>query len=117
MNVLREALARYPAIRAVVITGFGGVGEAVQAIRHGAVDFLIKPFQLSQLARVLSTSIEQLRLRVENRELKAQLVDKFRFDNVVGRHERVQALFATLELVAPMNSTVLIRARPAPGRN
>jgi two-component system, NtrC family, response regulator AtoC len=116
MNVLREALARYPSIRAVVITGFGGVGEAVQAIRHGAVDFLIKPFQLSQLARVLSTSIEQLRLRVENRELKAQLVDKFRFDNVVGRHECVQALFATLELVAPMNSTVLIQGETGTGK-
>ena len=95
MTVLREAMSRYPAIRAVVITGFGGVGEAVQAIRQGAVDFLIKPFQLSQLARVLSASVESLRLREENKELKAQLHDRFRFGNVVGSHSSVQALFAT----------------------
>jgi DNA-binding NtrC family response regulator len=63
MTVLDEALARYPLIRAVVITGFGGVEEAVTAIRRGAVDFLIKPFQLSQLSRVLRNSLEQLHLK------------------------------------------------------
>jgi DNA-binding NtrC family response regulator len=116
MTVLREAMSRYPAIRAVVITGFGGVGEAVQAIRQGAVDFLIKPFQLSQLARVLSASVERLRLREENKELKAQLNSRFRFDNVVGSHSSVQALFSMLELVAPMNSTVLIHGETGTGK-
>ena len=116
MTVLKEAVTRYPAIRAVVMTGFGGVGEAVQAIRQGAVDFLIKPFQLSQLARVLTTSLEQMRLREENAELKAQLHDKFRFEKVIGRHSAVQALFATLELVAPMNSTVLIHGETGTGK-
>jgi DNA-binding NtrC family response regulator len=116
MVVLDEALARYPAIRAVVITGFGGVEEAVSAIRRGAVDFLIKPFQLSQLSRVLGTGIEQLRLKEENALLKAQLHDRFRFDNVIGRHASVQALFATLELVAPMNSTVLIQGETGTGK-
>ena len=53
MTVLDEALDRYPEIRAVVMTGFGGVAEAVAAIKRGAVDFLIKPFQLSQIARGL----------------------------------------------------------------
>jgi DNA-binding NtrC family response regulator len=73
MTVLDEALERYPQIRAVVMTGFGGVAEAVAAIKRGAVDFLIKPFQLSQLARVLHSGLEQQRLREENAELKAQL--------------------------------------------
>jgi DNA-binding NtrC family response regulator len=116
MKVLDEALARYPAIRAVVITGFGGVEEAVSAIRRGAADFLIKPFQLSQLSRVLQSGIEQLRLKEENASLKAQLHDRFRFDNVVGRHSSVQALFATLELVAPMNSTILIQGETGTGK-
>jgi len=116
MTVLDEALARYPLIRAVVITGFGGVEEAVTAIRRGAVDFLIKPFQLSQLSRVLRNSIEQLHLKEENASLKAQLHERFRFDNIVGRHNSVQALFSTLELVAPMNSTVLIQGETGTGK-
>ena len=116
MTVLDEALARYPLIRAVVITGFGGVEEAVTAIRRGAVDFLIKPFQLSQLSRVLRNSLEQLHLKEENASLKAQLHERFRFDNIVGRHNSVQSLFSTLELVAPMNSTVLIQGETGTGK-
>src|SRR5262249_698473 len=58
MDVLDEALTRFPNLRAVVITGFGGVAEAVKAIKLGAIDFLIKPFQLVQLSRVLRAAIE-----------------------------------------------------------
>ena len=58
MQLLREALERYPAIRAIVVTGFGGIEEAVKAIRMGAVDFLIKPFQLAQLSRSLQQALE-----------------------------------------------------------
>jgi DNA-binding NtrC family response regulator len=116
MTVLDEALDRYPQIRAVVMTGFGGVAEAVAAIKRGAVDFLIKPFQLSQLARVLQTGLEQQRLREENAELKAQLKGKFRFENIIGRHSTMQALFTTLELVSPMQSTVLIHGETGTGK-
>jgi DNA-binding NtrC family response regulator len=116
MVVLDAALTRYPEIRAVVMTGFGGVAEAVTAIKRGAVDFLIKPFQLSQLSRVLQASIDQRRLREENAELRAQLKDRFRFDNIIGRHSTMQHLFSTLELVAPMNSTVLIQGETGTGK-
>jgi DNA-binding NtrC family response regulator len=116
LDVLDEALSRYPEMRAVVMTGFGGVSEAVTAIKRGAVDFLIKPFQLSQLSRVLQASIDQRRLREENAELRAQLRDRFRFDNIIGRHSTMQHLFSTLELVAPMNSTVLIQGETGTGK-
>src|ERR1051325_2794071 len=52
MEVLEEAVSRYPQIQAVVITGFGGVSEAVAAMKRGAIAFLIKPFQLTKLAGV-----------------------------------------------------------------
>jgi len=116
MQVLDEAMARYPDIRAVVITGFGGVAEAVTAIKHGAIDFLIKPFQLTQLARVLGTALDQQRLRAENAGLRAQLRDRFSFDSIIGRHSTMQHLFSTLELVAPMNSTVLIQGETGTGK-
>ncbi len=116
LDVLDEALSRYPEIRAVVVTGFGGVSEAVTAIKRGAVDFLIKPFQLGQLSRVLQAAIDQRRLREENAELRAQLRDRFRFDNIIGRHSTMQHVFSTLELVAPMNSTVLIQGETGTGK-
>jgi two-component system, NtrC family, response regulator PilR len=116
MSVLEEAVARYPEIKAVVMTGFGGVAEAVEAMKRGAIDFLIKPFQLSQLARVLETAVDQQRLRVENAELRAQLRGRFSFDSLVGRDSTMQQLFQTLEMVAPMNSTVLIQGETGTGK-
>jgi DNA-binding NtrC family response regulator len=116
MEILEEALARYPHIRAVVMTGFGGVDEAVTAIKRGAVDFLIKPFQLIRLATILRASIDQRELREENAELKSQLQGRYRFDNVIGRHSTMQRLFSTLELVSPMNSTVLIQGETGTGK-
>ncbi|MFA5907820.1 MAG: sigma-54 dependent transcriptional regulator [Vicinamibacterales bacterium] len=116
MDVLDAALARYPELRAVVITGWGGVEEAVKAIRRGAIDFLIKPFQLVQLAQVLHTGINERRLEHENAALRAQLHDRFGFANVVGRSAAMQQVFASLELIAPMNSTVLIQGETGTGK-
>jgi DNA-binding NtrC family response regulator len=116
MDVLAAALDRYPGILSVVVTGFGGVDEAVSAIKRGALDFLIKPFQLGRLARVLSAGLDQQRLRAENAELRAQLHDRYRFDSIVGQSAPMRQVFSTLELVAPMNSTVLIQGETGTGK-
>ena len=116
MDVLDQALTRYPELPAVVITGYGGVSEAVAAIKRGAVDFLIKPFQLSQLTRVLLMAFEQRRQRRQSPQLKAELRQRHRFDSLIGRHSTMQRLFATLEMVAPMNSTVLIHGETGTGK-
>ena len=116
MDVLEAAVSRYPQLPVVVVTGFGGVEEAVKAMRRGAVDFLIKPFQLAGLARTLQASIDQRRLREENAELRVQLRDRFRFENIIGRDSTMQHVFSTLELVAPMNSTVLIQGETGTGK-
>ena len=116
MDVLEEAIRRYPQIRAVVITGFGGVAEAVKAIKMGAIEFLIKPFQLSPLAGILRTALSELRLKEENADLRAQLRSRFRFDNMIGRDTTMQHVFSTVELVAPLNSTVLIQGETGTGK-
>ncbi len=71
---------------------------------------------MSQLARVIQAAVDQRRLREENAELRAQLRDRFRFDNIIGRDSTMQQLFSTLELVAPMNSTVLIQGETGTGK-
>ena len=116
MDILDAAVARYPEVFAVVMTGFGGVTEAVQAIKKGAIDFLIKPFQLSQLTRILTAAVNEPRLRQENAELRVQLRERYRFDNVIGQSTAMQGVFQTLELVAPMNSTVLIHGETGTGK-
>jgi DNA-binding NtrC family response regulator len=116
MEVLDFALTRYPEVMSIVMTGFGGVTEAVAAIKRGAIDFLIKPFQLTQLSRVLRSELERRRLRQENAELRVQLRNRFGFDAIIGQSTAMQHVFATLELVAPMNSTVLIQGETGTGK-
>jgi DNA-binding NtrC family response regulator len=116
MQVLQHALTRYPTLTAVVITGGGGVEDAVNAIRLGAVDFLIKPFQLTQVARSLTAGLEGRRLRQQNAQLRLQLRDRFRFDSIIGCHSTMRDIFSTLELVAPMKSTVLIEGETGTGK-
>jgi DNA-binding NtrC family response regulator len=114
--VLDEALSRYPDMRCVVTAGFGSIDHAVRALKRGAVDFLIKPFQLIQLVQVLRTALSERRLQRENAELRARLNDRFRFGSLVGSSALMKRLFATLELVSPMNSTVLIQGETGTGK-
>ena len=81
LDILDAAMTRYPEVVAVVMTGFGGVEDAVAAIKRGAIDFFIKPVQLAHLSRVLAAAINEPRLRQENAELRAQLRDRYRFDD------------------------------------
>ena len=116
LEILDAAVSRYPEVVAVVMTGFGGVEEAVSAIKRGAIDFFIKPVQLTQVSRVLAAAINEPRLRQENAELRAQLRDRYRFDNIIGQSPAMQTVFQSLELVAPMNSTVLIKGETGTGK-
>jgi DNA-binding NtrC family response regulator len=116
LEVLDQALDRYPEMISLVMTGFGGVPEAVASIKRGAADFLIKPFQATQPGRILQAEIERRRLRRENAELRVQLRHRYGFDNVIGQSQAMRQIFATLELVAPMNSTVLIYGETGTGK-
>jgi DNA-binding NtrC family response regulator len=116
MDVLRQAIDRYPRIRCVVITGYGGVEDAVTALKLGAIDFLIKPFQLVQLEQILQVAINERRLEAENAALRAQLRDRFQFDRIIGASDAMRRVFATLDLVAPMQSAVLIQGETGTGK-
>src|SRR3979411_1165381 len=104
--VVEAAVARYPDIIAIVITGYGTVKDAVEAIKRGARDFVSKPFQIDELLHVLDSAIEQRRLRSENEYLRAQLEERYRFEGLIGKSRPMKLLFQLLETVAPTSSTI-----------
>lgn len=116
MRVIEAAKERYPGIVGIVITGYGTVKDAVDAIKRGAADFIAKPFQFDELMHVLRKSLEQRRLTQENAYLRAQLEDRYRFGGILGRSRPMQALFQLLETVAASNSTVLIQGETGTGK-
>ena len=115
-EVLEAALERYPEIVAIVITGYGTVKDAVDAIKQGAADFITKPFQFDALLHVLNLAMEQRRLKSENAYLRSQLEERHRIDGLVGRSRVMRDLFHLLEIVAATSSTVLITGETGTGK-
>jgi DNA-binding NtrC family response regulator len=115
-KLLDAALERYPEIIPIVITGYGTVKDAVEAIKHGAADFITKPFQFDALLHVLRSALEQRRLKSENAYLRSQLQERYRIDGLVGQSRAMRDLFHLLETVAATSSTVLITGETGTGK-
>ena len=115
-RVIEAAVGRYPGIIAIVITGYGTVKDAVDAIKRGASNFIAKPFQFDELMHVLQKALEQRRLASENAYLRSQLEERYQFGGILGRSRPMQALFQQLETVARASSTILITGETGTGK-
>src|SRR5215471_15013735 len=101
----------------VMMTAFGNVETAVEAMKAGATDFLLKPFSLDHLMQVVDKALEVRALREENRELKNALGRRYEFDNIIGRSPAMQEIFATIERVGPTRATVLLTGESGVGKD
>lgn len=115
-KVVDAALERYPEIIPIVITGFGTVKDAVEAIKQGAADFITKPFQFDALLHVVRSALEQRRLKSENAYLRSQLEDRYRIEGLVGQSAPMRNLYQLLQTVAATSSTVLITGETGTGK-
>ena len=115
-QVIATALERYPGIVGIVITGYGTVKDAVDAIKRGAADFVAKPFQFDELMHVLQKALEQRRLKSENAYLRSQLEERYKFGGILGKSRPMLALFQMLETVARASSTILITGETGTGK-
>ncbi|MCY4659777.1 MAG: sigma-54 dependent transcriptional regulator [Acidobacteria bacterium] len=114
--VVEAARERYDEIVVVVVTGYGTVRDAVAAIKQGASDFVTKPVEFEHLLHVLSSALEQRRLKTENAYLRSQLDARYRFDGIVGRSQAMLDLFEMLETVSVTTSTILITGETGTGK-
>ena len=115
-RVIEQAVASYPDIIGIIVTGFGTVKDAVDAIKRGATDFIAKPFQFEELLLVLDAALEQRRLKSENAYLRSQLEQRYRFEGSIGRSRAMRDLFQLLETVAPTGSTILVTGETGTGK-
>src|SRR5919201_7176923 len=114
---VEAAVERYPDIIPIVVTGYGTVKDAVEAIKRGARDFVSKPFHIDELLHVLDSALEQRRLRSENAYLRAQLDERYRFQQgIVGKSRSMMRLFQLLETVSATSSTILVTGETGSGK-
>ena len=101
----------------VMMTAFGTIETAVESMKAGATDFLLKPFSLDHLMQVVHKALEVRALRDENRQLKEELGRRYEFDNIIGRSPAMQEIFATIERVGPTRATVLLAGESGVGKD
>ncbi len=116
MEILRTAREEKPDLYVIVMTGYSTVQNAVEAMKLGAIDYIAKPFSDDELVLAVARALEKKRLVEENIYLRKELLDRFRFSNIVGENPKVLEIFDQIRKVAPTDSTVLIYGESGTGK-
>ncbi|CAA7600061.1 Two component system, signal transduction response regulator [Acididesulfobacillus acetoxydans] len=116
MEIVRAATAGTKRALVIVVTGFGSIDVAVEAIKSGAFDFLTKPFSAEQLRVCVEKALREIKLTNENEDLKAQLRAAYPIDGLTGRSPSIQAAFALIRKVAATDVSVLILGESGTGK-
>ncbi|MGA8924155.1 MAG: sigma-54 dependent transcriptional regulator, partial [Candidatus Dormiibacterota bacterium] len=100
----------------VMMTAYGNVETAVEAMKNGANNYVLKPFSLEEIKLVVRKELDVSRLRAENRTLREELGHRYEYPNIVASSAKMQEVLASVERVAPTNSTVLIGGESGVGK-
>jgi DNA-binding NtrC family response regulator len=116
LEVLQAVKERHPDIDVIMMTGLSEIQTAVKAMKLGAFDYLSKPFDPDELLLVVTRALERRHLLQENVKLKTEVGAKYRFENIIGSSQPMQAVFGLIAKCAPTNSTVLINGESGTGK-
>ena len=116
MDVLKEAHEVQPDCRVMVVTAFGTIENAVEAMKIGACDYITKPFTADELEILVERALDYKRLREENLYLKKELAESYSFDNLVGQSPSMRKIFELIKNIAASPSTVLISGETGTGK-
>ena len=116
MEFLAALKERLPQTEVILITAYGNVELAVEAMKRGAYDFMEKPIDLVKLRVLVHKALEKHALIVENIALRESLRQKYRFDNIVGTSQKMSEIYQIVTQVAPTNATVLITGESGTGK-
>jgi len=116
ITLMQRALANHPELTCIILTAYGDVDIAVEAMKQGATDFMTKPINLDKLELVLGRVLKAKKIELENEQLKVQLDSKYGLENIIGRSSAMQEVFDTIRQVAASRATVLIQGESGTGK-
>jgi len=117
LEFLAAAKAANAELPVVVMTAYGTVSTAVEAMKAGASDYVLKPFSLDEMKLIIAKELDVHHLREENRSLREALGKRYEFRNIVARSARMQEVLGTIDRVAPTHSTVLLGGESGAGKD
>jgi DNA-binding NtrC family response regulator len=116
LDVLRTTKTLHPSTSVILMTAFGSVSTAVEAMKHGAFDYVQKPFEIEEMEVKVEKALELKRLRHELDYLRHEQQESYDFERIVGGSEALQKVLSVVKKVAKSNSTVLIRGETGTGK-
>ncbi len=116
LELLKNIKGTRPEVMVILMTAYGSIEMAVEAMKIGANDFITKPIDLNELMIHISKAQKESLLIRENRLLRMEVRKKFEFNNIIGKSKKMQEVFSLIERVAPGNSTVVIYGGSGTGK-
>ena len=116
LELLRRAQALHPEVVCILLTAYGSVETAVEAMKQGAYDFLTKPVNLDHLDMLIARALRSRDMEQKNRDLERQLDSKYGFENIIGNAQAMQPVFDTIRQAAPTQATILITGASGTGK-
>jgi len=116
IELLRHIKAVYPDLPVIMMTAYGTVEKAVEAMQLGAFNFILKPFQNETLNQLASKAVRSYQLLKENQQLVNALESRYSFDNIIGKSKSMQVVFDMIRRIAHTKATVLITGESGTGK-
>ena len=116
MKILEATLKMTPPPPCILFTAYGSIETAVEAMKHGAFDFVTKPVNFDQLEILIQRALESGRIKEENQELRKRLDSKFGVENIIGNSAAIQRVIDNVRQVAPTRATISITGESGTGK-
>ncbi len=116
IELLEKSHQLYPQIPVIIMTAFGTVEKAVEAMKKGAFDYILKPFKNEEILVTIAKALEHRKLLLQNLMLSRELDKKYGFPNIVGNSKGMQEILALVKRVAPSRATVLVTGESGTGK-
>src|SRR3972149_8132865 len=116
IEVLKSCKRASPDTFVILITAYGAVETAVEAMKYGAYDYITKPFSMDELLLMIKRIVRLKDLEAENLLLKEQVEGRYNFSGIIGKSERMNAIFETIKVISQTDSTILILGESGTGK-
>ncbi|MCD4742477.1 MAG: response regulator, partial [Desulfobacteraceae bacterium] len=119
IDILKKIQNKIKETSVIMMSAYGTIDTAIEAIKLGAFDFISKPFKPDEILIVLAKALEKMELKHENAQLKKQINDienKYKFKNIVAKSKEMQSIFSLLYKIADYNTTILITGESGTGK-
>ncbi|MBW2199227.1 MAG: sigma-54-dependent Fis family transcriptional regulator [Deltaproteobacteria bacterium] len=116
IELLEKVKMKDPKLPIIMMTAYGTVEKAVEAMQKGAYNYILKPFDNERLVIYVNKALEMYRMVKENRELRSAMESRFGFGNIIGKSKEMQEVFKTIRQVAPTTATVILEGENGTGK-